>query len=52
MAVFNAACAIYLGIDGLTLQDSVKKAEEMIDSGAAGRKLDEFVEASRSFAEE
>ncbi|MCR5487640.1 MAG: anthranilate phosphoribosyltransferase [Lachnospiraceae bacterium] len=52
VAIFNAACAIYLGIDGLTLEDSVGKATEMIDSGAASRKLEEFVEASRSFAKE
>ena len=46
VAVFNAACAIYLGIDGITLTDAVKKAQDMIDTGAAERKLKDFVEAS------
>lgn len=41
--VLNAALALYLGIDGLSMVDCVAKAQELIDSGKALQKLDEFV---------
>ena len=33
--LLNAGIALYLGLDGLTLADGIKKAAELIDSGAA-----------------
>ena len=48
VAVFNAACAIYLGIDGNTLEDAVRTARDMIDTGAAVKKLDEFIQLSNN----
>ncbi len=50
VAVFNAACAIYLGIDGYTLKDAVEKAQQVIDSGAAAQKLEEFVKATQAYS--
>lgn len=48
VAVFNAACAIYLGLDGITLKDAVIRAQSIIDSGEAIRKLDDFVKESNN----
>ena len=42
VVVFNAAMALYLGIDGVTVSDCVKMAQELIDSGKALAKLEEF----------
>ncbi len=41
--VLNSALALYLGIDGLKVRDCIKLANDLIDSGAALRKLDEFI---------
>lgn len=42
-AVLNAGAAIYVSIDGLTLADAMKKAEEVIDNGGAYEKLQAFI---------
>jgi anthranilate phosphoribosyltransferase len=42
MVVLNAAMALYLGIDGTTPSDCVKLARELIDSGKALSKLEQF----------
>ncbi|OPX85505.1 MAG: Anthranilate phosphoribosyltransferase [Pelotomaculum sp. PtaB.Bin104] len=42
VVVLNAALALYLGIDNCTVDDCVKMAQEMIDSGKAAAKLEEF----------
>ena len=44
--VFNSAICLYLAIDGVTIEDSIKIAEEMIDSGKAKRQLERFIELS------
>jgi len=41
--LLNAGISLYLGIDGISLEDGIKKAEEIIDSGKAYEKLQEFI---------
>jgi anthranilate phosphoribosyltransferase len=41
--LLNAGISLYLGIDGISLEDGIKKATELIDSGRAYAKLQEFV---------
>jgi len=40
--VLNAAIALYLGIDDCSVADCVRLAEDLIDSGRAAAKLEEF----------
>jgi anthranilate phosphoribosyltransferase len=42
VVVLNAAMALYLGTDNCTVADCVKMAQNLIDSGKAAAKLDEF----------
>lgn len=42
VVILNAALALYLGIDDCTVDDCVKMAEDLIDSGKAAAKLEEF----------
>jgi anthranilate phosphoribosyltransferase len=42
VVVLNAAMALYLGIDDCTVADCVEMARELIDSGKAAAKLEEF----------
>ncbi|MEE1353950.1 MAG: anthranilate phosphoribosyltransferase [Acutalibacteraceae bacterium] len=44
--LMNAGAAIYIGGKADSIADGVKKAAELIDSGAATAKLDEYVKAS------
>ena len=44
--LMNAGAAIYLGGAAQSMQEGVEKAKELIDSGAALRVLDAFVEGS------
>jgi anthranilate phosphoribosyltransferase len=48
VAVFNAGAAIYAGGRAGTLADGVALAAETVDSGAATRTLDAYVEATRA----
>ncbi len=41
--LMNAGIAIYLGKEGITMEEGVALAKEMIDSGKALEKLEEFV---------
>ncbi|MDO4270564.1 MAG: anthranilate phosphoribosyltransferase [Eubacteriales bacterium] len=45
--LLNAGIALYLGIDGYELADGVRRAAELIDSGAAYDKLTRFIRATR-----
>ena len=45
--LMNAGMSLYLGIDGITLAEGIEKAKEMIDSGKAYEKLQEFVKATQ-----
>lgn len=44
--VLNAAACIYMVRDGMTLQEAVKVAEEVIDSGKAKEQLERFIQLS------
>lgn len=44
--LMNAGIAIYLGKSGITMQEGIDMAAEMIDSGKALAKLEEFVAAT------
>ncbi len=41
--ILNAGIGIYIGRDDISMEDAVKLAEELIDSGKAYKKLEEFV---------
>lgn len=49
--VLNAALSLYLGIDDCSVAECVKMANEIIDSGRALRKLNEFVAATNEAGE-
>ena len=46
--LMNAGMSLYLGIDGITLAEGIEKAKEMIDSGKALEKLEEFVKETNA----
>ena len=50
VVLMNAGMALYLGIDGITLAEGVEKAKELIESGAALKKYEEFREATKAVA--
>lgn len=52
VVALNAALSLYLGIDGCTVKECVDMAQELIASGAAGRKMEEFVQATQDCAGE
>lgn len=47
VVVLNAAMALYLGIDDCSIEDCIEKAQNLIDTGKAKEKLEEFIEATR-----
>lgn len=47
VTVLNSALALYLGIDGCTVPDSIRLAQELIDSGKAAAKMEEFCRLTR-----
>lgn len=49
--LMNAGMSLYLGIDGITLEEGIQKAAELIDSGKAMAKLEEFVAATKEYGE-
>ena len=46
--VLNAACCLYMGHSDVTMRACVRMAQELIDSGAALKKLEDFVRATTS----
>jgi hypothetical protein len=42
-----AGIGIYLGSENLTMEEGIKKAEELINSGEAYEKMEEFVKATQ-----
>jgi anthranilate phosphoribosyltransferase len=42
VVVLNSAMALYLGIDNCSVSDSIKIAQDIIDSGKAAAKLEQF----------
>ncbi|MDF2684945.1 MAG: anthranilate phosphoribosyltransferase [Clostridia bacterium] len=51
VVVLNSAMALYLGIDACTVNDCVKLSQELIDSGKAIAKLEEFSKLTNGVAE-
>lgn len=49
--LLNAGMSLYLGIDDITLEQGIQTAAELIDSGKAMAKLDEFVKATKEYEE-
>lgn len=47
IVLMNAGMSLYLGKDGISLQDGIKMAGELIDSGKAYEKLQEFIDLTR-----
>lgn len=48
--VLNAACCLYMSMNQITMRECVRLAQELIDSGRAMRKLEEFVKLSQEVA--
>lgn len=46
IVLLNSALSLYLGIDDCTIDECIKTASELIDSGKAYAKLEEFVKAA------
>jgi anthranilate phosphoribosyltransferase len=46
IVLMNAGLGIYVGRDDISMEDAVKLAAEMIDSGKAYKKMEEFVQAT------
>lgn len=49
IVLLNAGMSLYLGKDGLTLEEGIELAGELIDSGKAYGKLQEFVELTKDY---
>lgn len=50
VVLMNAGMALYLGIDGISLKEGIEKAKELIESGAALKKYEEFRDATKAVA--
>lgn len=50
VVVLNSALSLYLGTDHCTVRDCIRTARELIESGAAFQKVEEFAAASRMAA--
>jgi len=48
--VINAACCLYMGMNRITMRECVRLAQELLDSGLAMRKLEEFAKLSQEVA--
>jgi anthranilate phosphoribosyltransferase len=46
IVVLNAACCMYMGKNDITMRECVRFAEELIDSGKAMEKLNDFIRAT------
>ena len=47
VVLLNAGMSLYLGIDGITLADGIQMAKELIESGKALAKYEEFRDATQ-----
>jgi anthranilate phosphoribosyltransferase len=50
VVVLNAACCLYMSMNQITMRECVRLAEELIDSGRALAKLDEFIHMTNEVA--
>lgn len=46
IVILNSALSLYLGIDDCTIADCIQMANDLIDSGKAAAKLEEFAQAT------
>ncbi|WP_099205337.1 anthranilate phosphoribosyltransferase [Scatolibacter rhodanostii] len=46
IVVMNAACCLYMAHNNVTMRECVKMAQELLDSGAALQKLNDFIRLS------
>lgn len=51
VVVLNSAMALYLGIDNCTVSECIKMAQDIIDSGKAAAKLEEFRKLTNEVAQ-
>ncbi|MFA9378197.1 MAG: anthranilate phosphoribosyltransferase [Lachnotalea sp.] len=49
--LMNAGMCLYLGLDGITLKEGVEMAADIIDSGKAYQKFEEFVKATNELSQ-
>lgn len=49
VVVLNSACGLYISGKANSIKDGVKLAEELIDSGAALKKAEQFIQATNKF---
>ena len=52
VVLMNAGMSLYLGIDGITLADGIEMARDLITSGKALAKYEEFRDATQATAKE
>lgn len=45
--LMNAGVGIFIGTDNISMEDSIRRAAEMIDSGKAYEKMEQFVKATQ-----
>lgn len=50
IVVLNAACCIYMSNNDVTMRECVRIAQHVLDSGAASRKLEEFIRVTKEVA--
>lgn len=50
IVILNAACCIYMAKNDVTMRECVRLAQELIDSGAALAKLEQFVAKTQALA--
>jgi len=48
--VLNSACCLYMGRNDVTMRECVRMAQDLIDSGEAINKLDEFIRVTNEVA--
>ncbi|MGI6004013.1 MAG: anthranilate phosphoribosyltransferase [Christensenellales bacterium] len=48
--VLNAACCLYMGKNSVTMRQCIRTAQELIDSGKAMQKLEDFIRVSGEVA--
>lgn len=51
VVVLNSAMALYLGIDNCTVAECIKLAQDIIDSGKAAAKLEQFRKLTNEVAQ-
>lgn len=52
VVLMNAGMSLYLGIDGISLEEGIQMARDLIDSGKAMAKYEEFRDATQKMQEE